>query len=118
MVGSFGKHYHPVYKNLELPPNNGIDIAVNKGEKVQAVFDGVVKQIIVMPGFNQCVLVQHGNYFSFYCKLDSVSVKAGDKVLLSKKKQKLAPAEMEKVLLTADMLASCEGESISFSIEA
>ena len=46
-----------------------------------------------------------------------VVVKAGDKVLLSKKKQKLAPAEMEKVLLTADMLASCEGESISFSIE-
>jgi murein DD-endopeptidase MepM/ murein hydrolase activator NlpD len=85
VVGRFGKHYHPVYKNLELPPNNGIDIAVNKGEKVQAVFNGVVKQIIVMPGFNQCVLVQHGNYFSFYCKLDSVSVKAGDKVKAGQK---------------------------------
>ena len=80
VVGRFGKHYHPVYKNLELPPNNGVDIAVSKGTKVQAVFDGVVKQVIAMPGYNQCVLVQHGNYFTFYCKLGSVSVKAGDKV--------------------------------------
>ena len=45
-----------------------------------------------------------------------IVVRAGDKVLLSKKAQKLAPAEMEKVLLTADMLSSAEGE-ISFSIE-
>ena len=80
VVGRFGKHYHPVYKNLELPPNNGVDIAVSKGTKVQSVFDGVVKQVIAMPGYNQCVLVQHGNYFTFYCKLGSVSVKAGDKI--------------------------------------
>lgn len=80
IVGRFGKHYHPVYKNLELPPNNGVDIAVSKGTKVQSVFDGVVKQVIAMPGYNQCVLVQHGNYFTFYCKLGNVSVKAGDKV--------------------------------------
>ena len=80
IVSRFGKHYHPVYKNLELPPNNGVDIAVSKGTKVQSVFDGVVKQVIAMPGYNQCVLVQHGNYFTFYCKLGSVSVKAGDKI--------------------------------------
>lgn len=80
VVGRFGKHYHPVYKNLELPPNNGVDVAVAKGSKIQAVFDGVIKQVIVMPGYNQCVLVQHGNYFTFYCKLANVSVKAGDKV--------------------------------------
>ena len=24
VVSRFGKHYHPVYKNLELPPNNGV----------------------------------------------------------------------------------------------
>ena len=48
--------------------------------RVKAVFDGVVKQIVVMPGYNQCVLVQHGNWFSFYCKLQNTVVKAGDKV--------------------------------------
>ena len=69
VVSRFGKHYHPVYKNLELPPNNGVDIALAKGEHVKAVFDGVVSQVLVMPGYNQCVLVQHGNYFTLYCKM-------------------------------------------------
>ena len=80
VVDRFGQKYHPVYKNLKLPPNNGVDIALSKGTKVRAVFDGVVKQIVVMPGYNKCILVQHGNYFTFYCKLGSTSVKAGDKI--------------------------------------
>ena len=80
VVDKFGQKYHPVYKNLKLPPNNGIDIALSKDAKVRAVFDGVVKQIVVMPGYNKCILVQHGNYFTFYCKLATTSVKAGDKV--------------------------------------
>ena len=80
VVDRFGQKYHPVYKNLKLPPNNGVDIALAKGTKVRAVFDGVVKQIVVMPGYNKCILVQHGNFFTFYCKLESTSVKAGDEV--------------------------------------
>ena len=80
VVGRFGKHFHPVYKNLELPPNNGVDIALGKATPVNAVFNGTVSQVIVMPGYNQCVLIQHGSYFTFYCKLKSVEVKAGDKV--------------------------------------
>ena len=46
-----------------------------------------------------------------------IVVRAGDKVLVSKKKQKLAPAEMEKVLLTKEMLDEASGETLSFSIE-
>ena len=80
IVDHFGQHYHPVYTTLKLPFNNGVSVAVNPGSEVKAVFDGVVSQIIVMPGYHQCVLVQHGSYFTFYCKLGSVSVKAGDKV--------------------------------------
>ena len=80
VVGRFGKQFHPVYKNLELPPNNGVDIAVSRGTEIKSVFKGVVKQVFVMPGYNQCVLISHGNYFTFYCKLKSVNVKAGDKV--------------------------------------
>ena len=80
VIGRFGKHYHPVYKNLALPPNNGVDIAISSGTDVKAVFNGKVSQVIVMPGYNQCVLVEHGNYFTFYCKLKSVSVKDCDKV--------------------------------------
>lgn len=80
VVSRFGVHYHPVYKNLQLPPNNGFDIAVSKNENILSVFDGVVQQVMVIPGFNQCVMVDHGNYYTLYCKLKSVTVKAGDKV--------------------------------------
>ena len=33
-----------------------------------------------MPGYGRCVLVGHGTYFTFYCKLRDVAVKSGDKV--------------------------------------
>ena len=80
VVEPFGERYHQVYKNIKLPKNNGIDIALKSGTAVCCVFDGVVKQVLVMPGYNQCVLVQHGNYFTFYCKLRNVKVKSGQKV--------------------------------------
>ena len=82
IVDKFGEKYHPVYKSVKLPSNNGVDIALTKDTKVCAVFEGVVRQIVVMPGYNKCVLIQHGNYFTFYCKLASTTVKAGDKVVL------------------------------------
>jgi septal ring factor EnvC (AmiA/AmiB activator) len=80
IVDRFGEKYHPVYKSVKLPSNNGVDIALSHGTKVCAVFDGVVRQIVVMPGYNKCVLVQHGSHFTFYCKMGNVAVKAGDKV--------------------------------------
>lgn len=76
----FGQNYHPVFKNIKMPFNNGINISCDKDSKVKSVFNGVVKQILVMPGYNQCVLVQHGDYFTFYCKLKMVNVKSGDKI--------------------------------------
>ena len=80
VIESYGQHYHPVYKNVKLPFNNGVTLAVARGAQARAVFDGTVAQVVVIPGYNQCVLVQHGSYFTFYCKLKAVSVKAGEKV--------------------------------------
>ena len=80
VIESYGQHYHPVYKNVKLPFNNGVTLAVSRGAQAKAVFDGTVSQVVVIPGYNQCVLVQHGSYFTFYCKLKSVTVKAGEKV--------------------------------------
>lgn len=80
VVEEFGQHNHPVYTRVKMPFNNGVTIAVDAGTKAKAVFDGVVQQIVVMPGYNQCVLVQHGNYFTFYCKLKAVAVKPGQKI--------------------------------------
>ena len=79
IVGRFGSHKHPVY-NIVMPQNNGFDLAVSKGEQVKAVFDGVVRQVMVLPGYNQCVMIDHGDYFTLYCKLRNVKVKADDKV--------------------------------------
>ena len=79
VVGRFGSHRHPVY-NIVMPPNNGFDLAVSKGEQARTVFDGIVRQVMVLPGYNQCVMVDHGDYFTLYCKLNNVKVKAEDKV--------------------------------------
>lgn len=76
----FGVHFHPVYKNIKLPENNGITIVTARKADVFSVFQGIVKQVIVMPGYSHCVLIQHGEYYTFYCKLRSVAVKAGQNV--------------------------------------
>ena len=47
-----------------------------------------------------------------------IVVRDGERVLIDKKKQKVAPGEMETVALTADMIASVGGNTLSFSIEA
>ena len=41
----------------------------------------------------------------------------GDKVIISKKKQKLAPAEMEKIELKKDVISALSSEGLSFAIE-
>ena len=80
VVERFGRHYHPVYKNVQLPQNNGVTLAVKRESPVKAVFNGTVTQVVVLPGYNQCVLVNHGEYFTLYSKLKSVTVKAGQKI--------------------------------------
>ena len=80
ITGKFGNHNHPVYKNIQLPTNNGVDITASRRASVKCVFDGTVKQVLVMPGYSQCVLVQHGTYYTFYCRLGNIKVKAGQKI--------------------------------------
>ena len=90
---TFGEQTHPVYKNIKLPANNGITITTASRSTVKCVFDGVVKQILIMPGYDKCVLVQHGEYFTFYCKLGNTSVKAGQDVKAGDALGTLEPGE-------------------------
>ena len=46
-----------------------------------------------------------------------IMVRDGDNVIINKKKQKVAPGEMETVSLTPEMLAKVESGTLSFSIE-
>lgn len=76
----YGEHQSATMKNVTMPFNNGVNISAPKGCAVLSVFEGIVKQIIVIPGYSHCVLIEHGGYFTFYCKLGSVSVRVGQKV--------------------------------------
>ncbi len=98
IIEQFGQHYHPVFKNIKLPFNNGVNISTTLNAQAISVFDGVVKQILVMPGYNQCVLIQHGNYYTFYTKIDKVIVKSGDAVKTGQPLGTLAEAEGNSVL--------------------
>ena len=80
IIEHFGQHNHPVFKNIKLPFNNGVNISTESHAQVFCIFDGTVKQVLVMPGYNQCVLVQHGDYYTFYTKLEKITVKSGDAI--------------------------------------
>ena len=47
-----------------------------------------------------------------------ITVRDGDNVIVSKKKQKVAPGEMETVALTAEMIKGVTSGTLSFSIES
>ena len=47
-----------------------------------------------------------------------IVVRDGDNVIINKKKQKVAPGEMETVTITADAIKGMSGNTLSFSIEA
>ncbi|MBI9038568.1 MAG: peptidoglycan DD-metalloendopeptidase family protein [Bacteroidales bacterium] len=76
---TFGEHPHPVLKRIKTK-NNGIDILTNEGEKVRAVFDGVVSNILLIPNLNTVVIIKHGEYLTVYSNLSKVYVEKGDRV--------------------------------------
>ncbi|WP_022821975.1 murein hydrolase activator EnvC family protein [Hymenobacter norwichensis] len=75
----FGRHNHPVLKNVVVE-NRGIDIQTSAGEPVRAIFDGKVLTVASVPGMNNIVMIQHGEYFTVYAKLRGVSVSEGETV--------------------------------------
>ncbi|MDR3134000.1 MAG: peptidoglycan DD-metalloendopeptidase family protein [Prevotellaceae bacterium] len=80
VTAQFGEHYHPVYKNLKLPQNFGVHISTEENSPALCVFDGVVRRIFFIPAQHNCVMVQHGEYYTVYCNLSSVQVKVNDKI--------------------------------------
>jgi len=79
ITGHFGVHPHPVYPQVKLE-NDGVDIQTGENAKVRCVFDGTVYSVFSVTGSSQIVMVQHGNYYTVYNGLASVSVKKGDDV--------------------------------------
>jgi septal ring factor EnvC (AmiA/AmiB activator) len=78
-VVPFGENQHPEWKHVRLN-NNGIDIQTTSGADAQAVFNGVVTAIFVEPGYNNGVIIRHGNYLTVYANLNKIHVNKGEKV--------------------------------------
>jgi Membrane-bound metallopeptidase len=79
IVSFFGEQQHKVLKQVRMN-NNGIDLQTTQSADAVAVFDGVVTSIFVVPGYNNSVIIRHGNYLTVYSNLSQVYVKQGDKV--------------------------------------
>lgn len=79
IVAMFGEQQHQELKYVRTS-NSGIDIQTSPGAEARAVFNGVVTRVFVVPGYNNSVIVRHGNYLTVYSNLSEVYVKAGDKV--------------------------------------
>ena len=79
IVGTFGEHQHQDLKYVRTN-NSGIDIQTSPGADARAVFNGEVTRVFVVPGYNNSVIVRHGNYLTVYSNLSQVYVKAGDRV--------------------------------------
>ena len=78
IVSNFG-----INKNSEWNVSinsNGIDIQAQPGAKIRSVSDGEVSKVFSFPGSNNCVIVRHGDYYTFYANIQRLDVRQGDNV--------------------------------------
>lgn len=93
----FGVHPHPVIKNVKVK-NDGIDIQTIKGSKVYSVFSGKVSTVAFIPGMNNVIIINHGDYYSLYAKLKNLLVEKDDII--------------EKGQVIADIVTNSDGVSL------
>lgn len=79
VVRRFGAQPHPTQRGV-MQNNNGINLAVERGAAVRAVFDGEVIDILLGSGINNTVILRHGGYYTTYSNLETINVKKGDQV--------------------------------------
>jgi septal ring factor EnvC (AmiA/AmiB activator) len=75
----FGTQPHPTLKTIQIK-NNGIDIKTKSAAKIHAVYEGIVAGRQYIPGYQNTLILQHGDYYTVYSNLEEVYVKRGDKV--------------------------------------
>lgn len=87
--GERGEYHHPfngpVTSNFgwrDSTQHNGIDIDLNKGDKVSAAFDGMVRIAKNGGGFGNVVIIRHYNGLeTVYAHLSKIKVKPGQVVI-------------------------------------
>lgn len=74
----FGNHQHSKWN--VTTSSSGIDIRSQSGAEAKSVFNGEVSYVAAIPGYNTCIIVRHGTYYTFYGNIQNIYVKQGDKV--------------------------------------
>lgn len=78
IISQFGVNKHSEW-NISTH-SNGIDIQAQNGANIRSVFDGEISKIFSFAGMNTCVIIRHGDYYTFYANIFDLYVKPGDKV--------------------------------------
>jgi len=76
---SFGNAIVMEDTGLKLP-NNGIEIQTQNGADVFPVYEGEVTHITFVPVYQNAVLVNHGDFFTLYYRIEEVFVEKGQPV--------------------------------------
>ncbi len=79
IIKEFGEYQHPTLTQVTIR-NDGIDIAPTEDFKVRAVADGIVNNILSIPGANNAVIIKHGEYFTVYTNIINVDVTVNQKI--------------------------------------
>ncbi|SHN21986.1 Septal ring factor EnvC, activator of murein hydrolases AmiA and AmiB [Cyclobacterium lianum] len=75
----YGTFPHPTLKGI-TETNDGVDIQTNNNAPVKAVFPGVVTKITTVPGMGGTIIIRHGEFYTMYSRLKTISVKSGQEV--------------------------------------
>lgn len=76
ITSRFGRHSHPDISGVYVD-NTGIDLVTDENATVQVVLGGTVVGTSRIAGHQNMVIVNHGEYYTVYSKLASVSVNEG-----------------------------------------
>lgn len=79
IVGKVGIWPHPVLKGIQIE-NMGMNIQTRAGNKAKSIFEGIVTNVIFVPGMQNVVIIQHGRYYTVYTRLENIVVKIGQTV--------------------------------------
>lgn len=72
----FGTQPHPTVQGVQIS-NNGIDIRTDQSAEVYAVFDGEVVGVEFVPGYQNMVMIRHGDYYTVYSNLAETPLRRG-----------------------------------------
>jgi septal ring factor EnvC (AmiA/AmiB activator) len=79
VVREFGRFKHPEYGTVTF--NTGVDIDAPRGSPVRAVARGRVEYASELPGYGNCIILNHGGgYYTLYAHASRILVGQGDQV--------------------------------------